>query len=212
MVVGLVIVGIAGIAILAGIAVPVILRQQKKAAAVQALINAKQIGLALMSFDNEYGCFPNNDTAAKAPHKTGNPMILGTSTSNDYFRQLIAASYVDYEKIFYAKIPGIHKPDNVMTGTHCLEAGECAFTYVYGLSDKDNIAAPLLITPMIPGTTRFDPEPFAGKAVVLRLDQSATLEPIDSSGRVIVNSLDLFDPKQPFWHGKTPELRYPAYR
>ncbi len=165
-----------------------------------------------MSFENDYGSFPNDQTAAKVIEKTHSKLVLGHSFSNDYMRQLIAAGCEDRQQIFYARVPGIHKPDNLMTGTHCLKAGECAFTYVYGISSSDSANTPLLFTPMIPGTTRFDPKPFKGKAVVLRLDQSATLEPIDSSGHVMANGMDIFDPKQPFWHGKVPELRYPAYR
>jgi len=36
--------------------------------------------------------------------------------------------------------------------------------------------------------------------------------PDQMTGRVILpNGLDLFDPAQPFWAGKTPDLRHPAH-
>ena len=28
-------------------------------------------------------------------------------------------------------------------------------------------------------------------------------------GKVIINGLDLRDPRQPFWHGKTPDVKWP---
>jgi len=177
----------------------------------EAMTNSKEVGLALMNFSDDFGCYPNDETAAKVRERTHTNLSLGSSSSNDYFRQLIAAECVDSEKIFYLHIPGINRPDNVITGARCLEAGECGFTYVVGLSPRDDGATPLLLAPMIPCTQRFDPKPFHGKALVLRLDHSVTMEPIDPTGHVIVNVMDLFDPKQQFWHGKIPSLRYPAY-
>ena len=67
---------------------------------------------------------------------------------------------------------------------------------------------PVIVSPLIPGTTRFDPRPFDGKAVVLRLDYSAKTETIDSSGRVMIGGMDIFDPRQPWWGGKTPDIKW----
>lgn len=67
---------------------------------------------------------------------------------------------------------------------------------------------PVIVSPLIPGTTRFDPRPFDGKAVVLRLDNSAKAETIDSSGRVMIGGMDIFDPGQPWWRGKTPDIKW----
>ncbi len=202
-------VGFVGLSVLAGIAVPVILKQQKYAALASCVSNAKQIDLMLTYFEADYNSFPNDQTAAAVREKTNTDLPLGNTTSNDYFRQLIAAQVIDSELTFYAHVPGIHKPDNVTAGSHCLEAGECAFTYVFGLTSGDDGSTPLVLTPMIPGTTTFDPQPFSRKAVVVHVDHTTTVEPIDSTGHVMVNGMDLFDPKQPFWHGKNPQLRYP---
>jgi hypothetical protein len=202
------IVGFLGISILAGLVVPVILKMQKKARISQAFSNAGEIGQSLMEFDNKYDSFPNDKTAQILREKSQTDLTLGNSSSNDYFRQLIAAGICYGEKIFYAKTPETHIPDNDTTGSHCLERGECAFTYVLGLSTDDN-NAPILLAPMIPGTTTFDTKPFDGKAIILHCNGTTTAEKIDSSVHVMVNGMDLFDPKQPFWHGKTPQLRYP---
>ena len=185
------------------------LKTQKKAQTALAISNAKQIDIALMSFESDYGSYPNDKTADTVKENTNTRLDLGNTTSNDYFRQLIAAKYCDDERSFYAHIAGTHKPDNNTNGSHCLEAGECAFTYVLGLTSSDDGATPILLTPMIPGTTTFDPQPFDRKAVVVHLDHTVTAEPIDATGHIIVNGMDLFDPHQPFWHGKTPQLRYP---
>ena len=33
--------------------------------------------------------------------------------------------------------------------------------------------------------------------------------PIDKNGDVILNGMNLFDPRQPFWRWKAPDLKYP---
>ena len=63
---------------------------------------------------------------------------------------------------------------------------------------------------MIPGTTTLDQKSCDGKAVVLKIDNSVTSLPINSAGKIILpNGLDLLDPRQPFWHGKAPDVKWP---
>jgi hypothetical protein len=90
-----------------------------------------------------------------------------------------------------------------------LKKGECAFTYIAGLSFSFDPTAPVLIAPVVPGTWKFDPKPFDGKAVVLRIDGSAKAEPIDKHGNVMIGGMNLFDPRQPYWHGKAPDIKWP---
>lgn len=72
---------------------------------------------------------------------------------------------------------------------------------------------PVLLAPMIPGTTLFDPEPFKGKAVVVRVDGTVTSEAIMEDGRVNTGmGKTLFDPDAPHWHGTTPYVVHPAER
>jgi hypothetical protein len=33
--------------------------------------------------------------------------------------------------------------------------------------------------------------------------------PVDKSGHVYLNGKDLFDPSQPFWGGKAPDVKWP---
>ncbi len=154
--------------------------------------NAKQIGLALFEFESQYGKYPDSSTALAVKSQTGSKWALGDATSNDLFQQLFVSGICASEDIFYAKT-----------------ANECGFAYIVGLSSKDDPATPICVTPLEPGKLTFDREPFDSRAVILRVDQSAISLPIDPSGRAILNGMDLFDPRQPFWHGKAPTVKWP---
>lgn len=130
-------------------------------------------------------------------------------TSNDILRKLIATDFTQSEGIFYAKIDGARRPDDVITGTEALKKGECGFTYFLGATKTDNPRRPLLVTPMIPGTDRFDPKRFHGKAVILKLDNSVTSYLIDKDGHVIVDGRNLMDPHHPIWDGHAPVIAWP---
>jgi hypothetical protein len=176
---------------------------------VEAVNNARQIGLALSEFAREYGTMPDAGTIEKVRQNTGTDLKLGTKSSNDFFRQLLAANTVQSESMFFAMISGTHKPDNVFTGAKALEKGECGFTYLPGAFDGCDPRRPVAVTPMIPSTDRFDPKPFKGKAVVLRMDSSVTSIPITKDGHLIVSGMNLFDPSHPIWQGKPPVIAWP---
>jgi hypothetical protein len=113
----------------------------------------------------------------------------GGTTSNDYFRQLLAAG-IGNEKMFYAKTADSKKPDDIYnTQAKALDAGECGFGYVMdnqsGQSSSSNSGRPIAVTPLAKGSSEFfDPEPFDKKAVVLRIDGSASSLTINNSKRV----------------------------
>jgi hypothetical protein len=65
------------------------------------------------------------------------------------------------------------------------------------------------MTSLLPGKLLFDRTAFNGKAVILRLDNSATALQIEKNGQVLVGGMDIFDPRQPFWHGKKPDVKWP---
>jgi len=168
------------------------------------------LGLAMLSFEQEYGTYPC-DSSGEVVLKL-NPDLktnFGKGTANAYFRQLIAAGYIDTEMPFYLHIAGCQRPDNNMGGSHCLEKGECGYSYIIGCSSKANPPQPLMLTPLIPGTDRFDPKPFGGKAVVLWTDCSVTTPLIDRSGHVIHRGANLLDPANPVWQGKPPRIVWP---
>ncbi len=200
---------ILGIAVLAGLTAPLVIRQKKKADQTEAVSNARAIGIALFEFESEYNSYPNDATAAVVADATTTPQISGHS-SNARFRQLIRSGITQSETIFYAHVPGTHQPDNLIDRDHALEQGECGFAYVENLITKDKVVRPLAMTPMIPGTTRFDPQPFSGKAVILWTDNSVRSLPIDrKSGQVMVDGRNLLDPAHPIWGGKPPLIAQP---
>lgn len=188
---------------------PLILRSSKKTYQTEAVNNARQIGFALFEFETIYRKLPDATTIAPVRSKSGSHLPLGTHSSNDYFRQLMASGIAVSEQMFYAKGQDTRKPDGLMDGSHALAKGECGFTYFMGAIATDSPARPLIAAPMIPGTDRFDPKPYKGKAVVLKLDNSVTSLPIDKSGHVILNGRNMMDPHHPVWEGKPPAIAWP---
>ena len=167
------------IAALAGLSAPMILKQQKSAARTEAISNAKQIGLALIEFEQEYQSFPDQTTAEEVADSTGTSLSFSGTKSNDYFRQLIA-TVVDSEEVFYAKTAYTGKPDNVTSAGDALAAGEVGFGYIMldsttAQNMSGNSGRPVLATPLLDAQEdwTFDPDPFGAKAVVWRLDNSA---------------------------------------
>jgi hypothetical protein len=134
---------------------------------------------------------------------------LAAKTSNDICRQLIAAEIASTEQFFYAKVRGARKPDGIITAGEAVKKGECGFSYLSGLSSDGNRSRPLVVTPLILGTDRFDPKPFQGKAVILRMDNSAVSMPINKDGHVCVDGMNLLDPSHPIWGGKPPVIAWP---
>ena len=196
-------------AALVAVSWPVIHKQRKMADMTKAIGNAKQIHLALHNFDADFGRFPDATTIPRVREATKTTLALGTTTSNDHFRQMIA-TVSKMESIFWAKTPATPRKPNEILGADALGKGECSYSYVAGLSSTSNSATPIIMTPMIPGTNQFDPAAFEGKAVVLRIDGSAKAEVIRTDDhKAAVPGGTLFDPSSPIWNGKPPDLKWP---
>lgn len=180
----------------------------------EAHCNIRQIGLALAMFDGNYEKFPDTDTISQVPNDPADPIPLGDKTSNDFFRQLIASKNAETEQMFYAWNPSItRRPDNRCTGKLALEKGECAFAYVAGLSRAADPNTPMVLFPLVPEKKLFDysvcKDAYAGQAVIWFSDLRVQQLPVDKSGHVYLNGKDLFDPSQPFWGGKAPDVKWP---
>jgi hypothetical protein len=173
-----------------------------------AISNIRQIGLTLFAFDDQYGRFPDASTIPAVQAATGTTLHLGDSSSNQLFRQLLATVGTS-ELIFWAKTPATRKKPDDILAAGALAPGECAYSYVAGLTSSGDPETPIVMTPMIRGTLKFDPKPFGGKAIVLNLDSSATALTIEENGDVLLNGMNLFDPRQPFWRGKAPDIKWP---
>lgn len=184
----------------------------------ESINNLRQIGLALFEFDTTYGRFPDSGTIANLKRDFPDSTVpLGTSSSNDFFRQLLVSEICASEQMFYSRSPGpgrVRKPDNRFDGSFALEKGECGFAYIAGLTTTSHPPeTPIVVSPLVPGKLVFDykfcKEYLDGKAVILRIDNSVTSLPVDKSGKVVLNGKDLFDPSQPFWGGKAPDVKWP---
>jgi hypothetical protein len=185
-------------------------RHRKKAGQTQAVSNGRHIGLALHEFAQEFGRFPDETTVERVRSKYPTDMKLGTGSSNAMFRQLLATGIAQSESIFYAKIAEAKVPDGDFKGEKALEKGECGFSYFSGLKPEGDSSRPVAITPLIPGTDRFDYERFDGKAIILKMDNSVTsLNIIKSTGRVKLNGKDILDPDHPVWAGEKWRLVRP---
>lgn len=167
------------IAALAGLTAPMVIRQRKKADQTEAVNNARQIGLALFEFETAYGSFPDATTATEVKNSTQTVLPLGSASSNDYFRQLLAAEVCQSEAMFYAKTAFTKKPDNVFSdANNALEKGEVGFGYIMNtntaFSTAGNPARPIVAAPLkYPFETgKFDTDMYDYKAVVLRIDNS----------------------------------------
>lgn len=180
----------------------------------EALNNIRQIGLALFEFEAEFGRFPDASTIAAVKAYSSTSLTLDDSSSNKLFRQLIAHGLkingVKSEKPFWCKTKTTpKKPDDVFrSDSTALQPGECGFAYIAGLKSSDPPETPVVMAPLEKGKTTFDPKPFQGRAVFLFLDSSAKPLPIEKDGRVLINGMDIFDPRQPFWKGKAPDIKW----
>jgi len=191
---------------------PMFIRVNKNADQTEAISNARQIGFALLEFDADYEAFPSDTTVGLVArsHPAHGYDLTGKS-SNAMFRQLIAAELTLSERIFYAKVMNSRIADSDILPGKALERGEVGFAYIPGLSTKDDPNTPIVLAPIIPGTTKFDPKGFGdrGNAVVLHIDGSARTYKIEKDGRIYDKGIDLLSSKHPVWKGKKPDIRYP---
>lgn len=147
--------------------------------------NAKQIYLLMIEFDDDFGTFPNDRTAAAdedLKDYTGN-------YSNDYLGQFIAGGYVQSEEMFSIRNRkrGWKSADNDYSDRqHTLAAGECGFSYLKNLSTSAVSGTPLLMAVMTGEGTQFDADAMGGKAIVLRVDGVMSIMHLDpASGEVL---------------------------
>ncbi len=189
-------------------------QQQQRVDREEAISHLRSMSMAFFVFEPDYGGYPSEKTAKLVRDDTGTALTLGNKSSNDYFRQFLAVGSLDSEIVFYAAIPGTHKPDHLIGPSQALAKGEVGFSYIVGLSSAGNPKRPLVVTPLIPGTNRFDPKPFGGYAIILPIDGTITrtgpFHPINKNGEVIDSSgKHILDPANPIWGGEKPVIAWP---
>jgi len=172
------------------------------------------------NFHSEYGSYPDRDTAKLLTSRKPHGLDLSGDSSNDYFRQLIAAGIAKSEHPFFAKSAfAKHAPDNSISGTRVLAPGEVGWGYVMngGSSLPDTSPdIPLCVTPLRPGQPGgFDPAPFQRKAAVVHPDCSVKLLTIQPDGRVATDNGRILMETGPgsIWPaGVNPVIKSPAMR
>lgn len=202
---------------------PMFLKSAKASERTEAISNSKQVGLAMLEFDQEYGSFPSDATVADVVKVSGSSLDFSGGSSNAMFRQLIACGLMS-EDIFYCMHPeGTRKPDKLITPGFALAAREVGFSYVHGLNTGCDVNTPLLMAPMVTSTSdEFWPrgkgwggkkKAFGGKAVILQIDNSARTYIIRPSDRKVTvgGGATLLDPSGAVWGGKKPEVRHPKF-
>ena len=197
---------------LAALSSPMVLTSRKKDSRTEAISNAKQIGLALFELEHDYGSYPDSETAKDVTEEfPDHGYDLSGNSSNALFRQLLATEIAPFAEIFYAKTRNSKKPDGNIAPGEALKKGEVGFVYISGEANEGHPSRPLLLYPLIPGTTKFDPEPFDGHAFILAIDQSVRVAyKIHKDGHIYdKDGLDILSPNHPIWNGKAPTIHYP---
>lgn len=187
--------------------VDTVARQKLKAVQMRAMNNATLIGIALFTFDSDYGTFPNGETAAQLKKDLESKLEIKSETANDCFFQLIAAKHLDSDAMFSFNEP--KAPARPQKDKPLQKIEKCSFAYLSGLDAAGNAGRPLVVTPLVKGKTTFDPTVFGGKAVILKVDNSVVSLPIEPDGRVLIEGKDMFDAEHPIWGGKPPVVKWP---
>lgn len=165
---------------------PVVMKCAKKSSLISAVSNAKQVFYILVEFDEDYGSFPNDQTAKAKPELNA---YCG-ECSNDYLGQLLAGEYCQSEEIFYAKGGSSNQKlpdDDISTRSKTLEAGECGFAYIKGLGMRHHGEPPILLTPMYGDGVKFNTEAHQGRAAILRVDGSVKSYRLDENHHVLMH-------------------------
>ena len=168
--------------VLIGIALPAINSPCIKSPRLKALVQAKQIGLALKLFATDHdGRYPNQGVPPE--------MIAPPADANVAFACLFP-TYIQNEAIFADKLSAYYtgQPDNGIdtpyTGTpkETLQPGENTYSYVMGINESDPPTMPL-VAEGTDGHGHYctDPKKRGGvgkgeRAIVIRLDNSGALE------------------------------------
>ena len=168
----------------------------------ELIIKLRQLGLALLEFDTEYGEYPCIGSIESVREATETKMKLGTKDSGDFFDQLVAAGMLNDRTIFTFPDPKAPKDAEGNPAT-------TTFSYISGASSANHPSCPLAVHPLINGKMIFDREAMGGKAVILFIDCSARTFPIEADGTVKLDGKDLFDPTQPYWGSREITVKWP---
>lgn len=193
-------------AVLAYFVMPLVIKRLKRSAHRIYAISAATVEVkdALVKFDAKYGGFPNASTIESVRRDSGTSLPLGSTSSNDFLRQLIALDLIK-EKPFHVDA----KSGFLSSGGTPLGKGKCEFAYVVGQSLSDESRMPVFVAPVIPGTNRIDRKRLGGKAAVFFTDGSITHLTVNIHGHIALGGGKRLDPAAPMWNGKPITIVWP---
>lgn len=182
-----------------------ILGSRDKAQQARAVQQAKQIGIALFTFENDRGKLPAEGTVEEIQKLAKDGVTVAAKSANDCFFQLVVAGYLEDVKVF-----SLDRNQPRVPAVALKKIDHCFFAYLPSKGFSEDSARPLVVAPLVAGKKTFDPKPLGGKAVVMLTDLSVRLMEIDDAGQVKINGRDLFDPAQPYWRkDEEPVVKWP---
>jgi len=165
----------------------------EKARCSSAIENGRVLAWALDEFHQEYGRYPDNESAALISKQSNYGMVeLFGKYSNDYFRQLIVAGLIDNERWFFVETSYTRHPDRVMDGTRALSDGEVGFGYILDDTKSistDNAKRIIAVSPLLNAlpTGEFDFSVFGGKALVVHVDGGVEMLDLQKNNKLKLN-------------------------
>lgn len=151
--------------------------------------------LAFHEFAQKHASFPSEVTA-KALEKTFPGSVKLDPSSADDFLNQVALEYSEPASL-----------SACMTGDAVNKRWICS--YIPGAAPTSDPKRPVALLPLIHGKPLFDAAVLSGKAVIAFADCSVRSFPIEPDGRVLINGLDIFDPKHPYWENSKPHIMWP---
>ncbi|MBC7979261.1 MAG: ankyrin repeat domain-containing protein [Armatimonadetes bacterium] len=164
-------------------------------ALAKSVISMRILVLALHEFAKKHGTFPNEVTAKILEKTSPESVKIDPSSSDDFLNQAA---------LVYSEPASLSA---CMTGDGADKRWVCS--YIPGAAPTSDSKRPVALLPLIQGKPLFEAAALSGKAVIVFADFSVLHFPIEPDGRVLINGLDIFDSKQPFWEGSKPNIKWP---
>ena len=194
------------VSVLAYFVMPLVIKRLKRSNHRIYAISAATVEVkdALIEFDARYGSLPSATTIEPVGRDLETSLPLGSTTSNDFFRQLVALDLIE-EKPFHVDA----KSGFFSSGSTPLGKGKCEFAYVLGQSLSDGPAMPVFIAPVIPGTNHIDRKRLGGKVAIFFTDGSIAHLTVNIHGHIALGGGKYLDPAAPMWDGKPIKIVWP---
>lgn len=164
-------------------------------ALAKSVISMRTLVLAFHEFAQKHGSFPSEVTAKVLGKTFGGSVKMNPASADDFLNQ-VALEYSEPAALSVCT-----------TGDGAGKRWICS--YIPGAAPTSDPKRPVALLPLIHGKPLFDAAALSGKAVIAFADCSVRSFPIEPDGRVLIDGLDIFDPKQPYWENSKPNIMWP---